>query len=111
MNAATSTSRITAVQPLWAVEGGQVVVSGDGFQVDPPAQVQIGGQPARVTRASAQHISVIVPAGLEGGRTPVRLAGVPGETANVDVAEPLATGLDLVDSSVFDLRRLICVTL
>ena len=87
MSAVTTSSRITAVQPLWAVEGSQVQLSGDGFQVDPPAQVHIGGLPARATRVSAQSISVIVPAGLEGGRTPVRLEGAPGETAYIDVGD------------------------
>jgi sugar lactone lactonase YvrE len=110
MNAVTSSSRITAVQPLWAVEGGQVVVSGDGFQVDPPTQLRIGGEPARPLRVSAQSISALVPSGLEGGRTPVRLEGVPGETAFIDVATPLATGLHLVDSPAFDRQGNLYVT-
>ncbi len=105
-----TTPRITAVRPLWAVEGGQVVIAGDGFQVDPPAEVRIGGELARATRASSQSISVILPAGLEGGRTPVRLEGAPGETAYIDVAAPLATGLHLVDSPVFDRNGNLYVT-
>ena len=102
MGTVSSTPRISAVQPLWAVEGGRIVVSGDGFQVDPPAQVRVGGELARATRVSAQSIAVLVPSGLDGGRTPVRLEGLPGETAYVDIAAPLATGLHLVDSPVFD---------
>ncbi len=102
MSAVSSPSRIAAVHPLWALEGGQVVISGENFQVDPPQQVRIGGQPARATRVSADSISVIVPSGLEGGTTPVRLEGVPGETAYIEMAAPLATGLHLVDSPAFD---------
>ena len=102
MSAVGSPSRITAVQPLWAVEGGQVVIFGEGFPVDPPVQVRIGGEPARPTLVSAQAVTVTVPPGLEGGATPVRLDDVPGETAYIDVAAPLATGLHLVDSPVFD---------
>jgi sugar lactone lactonase YvrE len=102
MPTASSPARITAVHPLWAVEGAQVAIAGEGFQVDPPATVRIGGEIARATRVSAQSISVVVPSGLEGGRTPVRLEDVPGETAYIDVATPLATGLHLVDSPVFD---------
>lgn len=94
--------RITAVHPLWAVEGGTVVIAGEGFQVDPPTEIRIGGAQARPTRVSAHTISLVVPAGLEGGRTPIRVEGVAGETAYVDVATPLATGLHLVDSPVFD---------
>jgi sugar lactone lactonase YvrE len=102
MSAVSSASRITSVQPLWAVEGGQVVIFGEGFPVDPPVQVRIGGEPARPTLVSSQAITVTVPPGLEGGSTPVRVDGVPGETAFIEVATPLATGLHLVDSPVFD---------
>src|SRR5215204_3149016 len=102
--------RITAVHPLWAVAGGQVVVSGDGFHVDPPAQVRIGGELARVTRVSPQSVTVQVPVGLEGGRTPVRLDDAPGETVYIDVAAPLAAGLHLVDNPVFDRNGNLYVT-
>src|SRR5213594_3248482 len=39
---------------------------------------------------------------LEGGHVTVRVAGVPGETAFIDVAAPFATGLHQVDNPVFD---------
>jgi sugar lactone lactonase YvrE len=87
---------------LWALGGSLVVISGEGFPVDPPVQFRIGGELARATRVSGQAVTVTVPAGLEGGRTPVRVDGVPGETAYIEVATPLATGLHLVDSPVFD---------
>jgi len=102
--------RITAVHPLWAVAGGQVVVSGDGFHVDPPVQVRIGGELARVTRVSPQSVTVQIPAGLEGGRTPVRLDAAPGETVYIDLAAPLAAGLHLVDNPVFDRNGNLYVT-
>ena len=110
MNAVTSPPRITGVHPLWAIEGGHVVISGDAFPVDPPAEVRIGGELARVIRASAHSIAVAVPAGLEGGRTPVRLDSSPGETAFIDVATPLAAGLHLVDNPVFDRHGNLYVT-
>ena len=102
MTAASSSPRITSVNPLWALGGSLVVISGEGFPVDPPVQFRIGGELARATRVSGQAVTVTVPAGLEGGRTPVRVDGVPGETAYIEVATPLATGLHLVDSPVFD---------
>jgi sugar lactone lactonase YvrE len=98
----TRPARMTAVHPLWAVERGQVVITGNHFQVDPPVTVRIGGELARPVRISASEICVNVPEGLEGGRTPVRLEEVPGETAYIEVGAPLATGLHMVDSPVFD---------
>jgi sugar lactone lactonase YvrE len=102
--------RIAAVAPLWAVEGGRVTLTGSGFPVDPPPVVHVGGVPARLTRASAESLSAIVPAGLEGGQTPVRIEGVAGETAFVDVGAPLATGLHQVDNPAFDREGNLYVT-
>jgi len=110
MSPVSSPSRISSVQPLWAVEGGQIVIVGEGFPVDPPVQVRIGGEPARPTVVSSQAVTVVVPPGLEGGPTPVRVDDVPGETAYIDVATPLATGLHLVDSPVFDREGNLYVT-
>lgn len=102
--------RITGVHPLWAIDGGQVVITGDNFRVDPPQEVRIGGELARPSRVSATSIRVVVPGGLEGGSLPVRLEDGPGETAFIDVAAPLATGLHLVDSPAFDRRGNLYVT-
>ena len=101
---------IRSVHPLWAVEGGQIVVSGDGIGIDPPSPVRIGGELARPVHLTPGSISVVVPAGLEGGRTPVRLGDVPGETAFIDVGAPLAGGLHLVDSPAFDAAGNLYVT-
>ena len=83
-----SASRITSVQPLWAVEGGQVAIVGEGFPVDPPVQVRIGGELARPTVISSSVTSCAP--GLEGGSTPVRWTSA--ENGVFRVATPLATG-------------------
>jgi sugar lactone lactonase YvrE len=99
----SSSSRIAAVRPLWAVEGGRVTITGSGFVVDPVLpRVSIGGVPARLSAASTSELTAIVPAGLDGGHTPVRVQDAPGETAYVEIGAPLATGLHQVDSPVFD---------
>jgi len=98
-------AHITAVRPHRAIEGGRVTILGDGFPTDQPRlpDVRIGDQPARIVYASPNRIAAIVPAGFaDGGRVPVRVAGVTGETAYLDVAAPVAAGLHQVDSPVFD---------
>jgi glucose/arabinose dehydrogenase len=60
--------------------------------------------------ARPTELVVVVPAQVEGGRMPVRLDDVAGTTVLLDVAVPLATGLHLVDSPVFDRDRNLFVT-
>jgi len=86
------------------VEGGRVTVHGSGFPVDRPhlPDVTIGETPARPVYASSSTISFLVPGGLDGGQTAVRIADVPGEAALLEVGTPLATGLHQVDNPVFD---------
>src|SRR6267142_540043 len=97
-------SRVAAIHPLWAIEGGRITVTGTDFPTDRSRlpEVRIGEAPARVVYASPVAISAIVPPGLEGGPTTVRIEGVAGETGFIDVAAPFATGLHQVDNPVFD---------
>ena len=98
-------AHISAVRPRQAIEGGRVTVDGSGFPAagPQPPEVRIGEQPARVVRASTSSIAALVPPGIpRGGSVPVRIAGVSGETAFVEIAAPFATGLHQVDSPVFD---------
>ncbi len=109
--ASSTSSRISAVHPLWAVEGGHVTITGTGFAVDPTLpQVFMGGLPARLATASTRELKAIVPPGLDGGRTPVRVEELLGETAYVDIGAPLATGLHQVDSPAFDAEGNLYVT-
>jgi sugar lactone lactonase YvrE len=94
---------VVAVRPQWAIDGGRITIEGSEFPVDAPhlPEVRIGDVPARVVYASASHLAALVPPGLDGGRTVIRINGVSGE-ALVDVAAPFATGLHQVDNPVFD---------
>jgi sugar lactone lactonase YvrE len=96
--------RVTAIHPLWAIEGGRISIEGAAFPVGEPSlpEVHIGEQRARIAYASSTRLAAIVPAGLDGGRVTVRVAGGHGETAFVDIASPFATGLHQVDNPVFD---------
>jgi sugar lactone lactonase YvrE len=99
-----SAARVTSIHPLRAIEGGRITIEGGAFPVDEPSppEVRIGDAPARLVYASSGRLGVIVPAGLDAGRATVRVAGLPGETAFIDVAAPFATGLHQVDNPVFD---------
>ena len=48
-------SRVTAVRPAWAIEGGRIIIEGTGFPLDRPRlpEVHVGGVPARVVQASS----------------------------------------------------------
>lgn len=106
-----TSSRISAVRPLWAVEGGYVTITGSGFPVDPTLpEVTIGGVPARLASASPRALTATVPGGLDGGHTPVRIDDVPGETAYLEIGAPLATGLHQVDNPAFDQHGNLYVT-
>ena len=111
MSVAAPSTRIASVRPLWAVEGGRLTIAGSGFSIDPSVpEVRIGGVPARIATASTTALTAIVPAGLDGGRMPVRVDDAPGETAYVEIGAPLATGLHLVDNPAFDRQGNLYVT-
>jgi sugar lactone lactonase YvrE len=66
--------------------------------------------PARLTAASSRELTAIVPPGLDGGHTPIRIDEVAGETAYVEISAPLATGLHQVDSPAIDAAGNVYVT-
>lgn len=87
-------------------------IHGSGFPIDRPhlPQVKIGDVVARTVYASSSSIGILVPPGLDGGRTPVRVEDAPGETAFVEVGTPIAAGLHQVDNPVFDREGNLYVT-
>jgi sugar lactone lactonase YvrE len=104
-------ARLNAVRPFWAIEGGRVTIEGDGLPVDPDLPiVRVGGVPARHAKASTTALTLVVPEGLEGGQTAVRIDQLPGETAYVEIGTPLATGLHQVDSPAYDRHGNLFVT-
>lgn len=93
---------ISEVSPLRAVEGGRVTIHGSGLPIDEPAAVTVGDAAARVAFATTSRVVITIPSDLEGGRTPIRIKGVAGETPYLTVGAIWATGLHQVDSPVFD---------
>jgi sugar lactone lactonase YvrE len=103
---------IASVRPLWAIEGGRVTLEGDGFPVGGEVlpQVRLGAQPARIAAASSSSITIVVPPGVDGGSTAVRVDELPGETAFVEIGVPLVTGVHHVDSPAYDRHGNLFVT-
>lgn len=103
MSSSSDRSHIGSVHPLWAVEGGRISLTGEAFPIEAGLpEVWLDTVQARVVYASATRLSVVVPEGLPGGRTQVRVEGIPGESVFVDIASVVATGLHQVDNPVLD---------
>ena len=95
---------LTNLEPFRVVHGGRLWVHGDGFPT-PTAMaddVTIGGVPARISFASPDRMAVVVPDGVEGDDTPVKVSWAPGATLYAHIGRVLATGLHQVDNPVVD---------
>jgi sugar lactone lactonase YvrE len=95
--------QLTSLEPVRVVEGGRLWLRGDGFPEPESTQdlVTIGGVPARMSFASGDRLAVVVPPGLDGGDTPVKVAWLPGATLYARVGALVATGLHQVDNPAF----------
>jgi sugar lactone lactonase YvrE len=94
---------LTSLEPVRVIEGGRLWLRGDGFP-QPESTIDlvtIGGVPARMAFAAPDRMAVVVPSGLDGGETPVKVAWLPGATLYARVGTLLATGLHQVDNPVF----------
>ena len=101
---------ITSVIPPRVVEGGRVALAGSDLPTEVLPAVVVGEEPARTLFASSTKIVINVPPDLEGGRIPVRIDNIPGETVFVSVGTAWATGLHQVDNPVFDREGNLFVT-
>jgi sugar lactone lactonase YvrE len=111
MPATTLKPTLTSVEPLRACEGGRVALHGSGFPIgNGLPNVTLGGVPVRVSFASSRRIAVVVPGGLDGGSTAIRIEEMPGEVAFVSIGVAWATGLHQVDNPVFDREGHLYVT-
>ena len=94
---------LTSLEPVRVVEGGRLWLRGDGFPQPESTHdlVTIGGVPARMSFAAGDRLAVVVPPGLDGGDTPVKVAWLPGATLYARVGALLATGVHQVDNPAF----------
>lgn len=87
-----------------AVPGGRVTVEGGPFGVHDThlPVVRIGACEARLVHAAPRELSMLVPAGLDGGRVPVRVEDAPGASVFLEVGRLVAAGIHQVDSPAID---------
>ena len=99
-----SRAEIQGIEPTAVAPRGRLVVHGTGFTVRPGQvpQVTLGGESARVVRASSRVVAVEVPAETAGGRQALAIEGLEGSTPYVTVARVVATGVHQVDSPAYD---------
>jgi sugar lactone lactonase YvrE len=105
-------TRIAALRPPLAIEGGRVSIDGGPFSVthDEFPLVRVGSEPARTVWAGRSRVVFAVPPGVGGGAQSVRIDQVPGETAFLETGTRVATGLHQVDSPVIDAAGTVYLT-
>ena len=100
-----SAGKIVAVDPPYAIAGGEIVIDCTGFDTREPSKcaVLIGGAPAQIVALGPRRVLAIVPE-TKGGRVPVTLwsGDEPSEEAYITVARKLAGDLHPVSNPAFD---------
>lgn len=110
MSIAMSRPTLSSIEPLQAVEGGRVTLSGANFPIERLPAVTFRDAPGRVVFASSRRLIALVPPDLDGGPVAVRVEGLAGETPMVSIGTTWATGLHQVDNPVFDREGNLYVT-
>lgn len=109
--ATLGSARIAALKPWRATPGGRIHIEGGPFVLgDDLPVIRMGPDSVRASFASASWIAAFVPATSAGGATPVRIDGIPGETAFLDVGRQLVTGVHAVDSPIIDVDGGVFIT-
>ena len=80
--------RITAVQPEYAIPGGEIAISCEGFDAGAAAggRVFLGGDLCQVVGASSSHILVIVPEASVGGQSSLHIEDRSRTSEAVEIA-------------------------
>src|SRR5215217_2004396 len=100
-----SPGRIVAVDPPYAIAGGEIVIDCAGFDTREPSKcaVLIGDAPAQIVALGPRRVLAIVPE-TKGGRVPVTLwsGDEASEAGYITVARKLAGDLHPVSNPAFD---------
>jgi sugar lactone lactonase YvrE len=92
------------LHPPRAVEGGRVTldVVDLAWEGDRLPRVTIGPATVSSVFSSPHEVKFVVPQGLGGGRTDVRLSDLAADSVPMEVGRQIATGLHQVDSPAID---------
>jgi sugar lactone lactonase YvrE len=95
---------VRSVVPGHALEGGCVVLEGDGlpFHPDRAPVIRVGDVPAAVVSSSSRRLKIVIPPGLDAGRAAITNAGSSHPLGYVHVAGAIATELHQVDNPAID---------
>jgi len=100
-----SAGKIVAVDPPYAIAGGEVVIDCEGFDTRDPSQcvVLVGDTPAQIVALGPRRVLAIVPE-TKGGRVAVTLwnGDEASQPAYITVAQKLAGDLHPVANPAFD---------
>ena len=100
-----SAGKIIAIDPPYAIAGGEIVIDCTGFDTREPSKcaVLIGDAPAQVVALGPRRVLAIVPE-TKGGRVPVTLwsGDEASDPAYITVARKLAGDLHPVSNPAFD---------
>ena len=98
--------KIKAVEPKYAIPGGEIAVETDGFVADlrSGAGVYIGGERCRITAASSSRVLAIVPDGIESSHTHIHLEndGRQSGPFPLIIGRKLADGMHIVANPAID---------
>jgi sugar lactone lactonase YvrE len=92
------------LHPPRAVEGGRVTLDVVDLAISPARMPKVTIGPTTVTSvfSSPHEVKFVVPQGLGGGLTDVRLSDEPAGSVSLEVGRPIAAGLHQVDSPAID---------
>jgi hypothetical protein len=97
-------AQLTGLHPPRAVEGGRVTLDVVDLALAPGTMPRVTIGPVTVTSvfSSPHEIKFVVPPGLSGGPTDVRLTDEDAGSVSLQVGRPIAAGLHQVDSPAID---------
>ncbi len=98
--------KITAVEPSYAIPGGEIAVACEGFRIDPSLEdgCYIAGIRSRIVAASSRRILAIVPDGIAESESSLHIEslGAVSKKIKITVGKRLVDGMHIVANPAVD---------